>query len=121
MRESSQNSAGTLANRRRFPRVAATHLTCLHAPSGAVLTGRTMDLALDGLGVELYGAEGLGEAVTGERLKVSIAMHGQLVELEGVIVRSRPFDDEGHALALRLPAPTADYRRRLAETFADAV
>lgn len=118
MREPS-NRAG-LANRRSFPRVTAAHLACLRAPSGAVLSGRTMDLALDGLGVELYGAEALGEAVTGERLGVTLAMHGEVVEVEGVIVRCRKFLDEGHAVALHLPAPTPAYRRLLAETFADA-
>lgn len=116
MRDASNQSG--FANRRGFPRVAAAHLACLYAPSGAVLPGRTMDLALEGLGVELYGAEALGEPVTGEPLSVTLAMHGEVVEVDGVIVRCRRFNDEGYALALRLPCPTAAYRRLLAETFA---
>lgn len=120
MREISKKSGGAIDNRRRFPRIAAAHLASLQALSGAVLAGRTMDLGLDGLGIELYGAEALGEAVTGEPLSVSLAMHGELVELDGVIMRCRRFEDGGLALALRLPAPPSAYRRLLAETFADA-
>lgn len=120
MRDTPKNSTGATANRRGFPRVAAAHLLRLSAPSGAVLTGRTMNLALGGLGVETYGAEGLGEAITGEELAVALVMHGELVEVAGVIVRCRCFADEGYALSLRLPSPTPGYRRLLAETFADA-
>jgi hypothetical protein len=99
---------------RRYPRVGATHLAAIkHADAAWWQMGRTLDLSLTGIALEIE-AELAAEAP----VVVALSMHDNIVQLHGKVVRSRA-DHQGAELAVEWLESSRRYWKVLSLTFAD--
>ena len=100
---------------RAYPRVAQTHLAYLLTLDGRGRHGRSIDLGVRGVGLELS-----DPVEQNAPCNISLSLGGEIVELAARVVRCRPLG-EGYDVGCALAAPSRAYLRALGQLFADAM
>lgn len=82
--------------------------------------GRTLDLSLRGIAVEVFTAPATRSYDGVLHTELTLSIGNELLTVPAPLVRVRPLADGRWELACSIRDPVRTYRHRLAELFADA-